>query len=198
MCDVLNQENETKEGKKKPETGQRVKRETAKRTPGLSSFSSPACRPREICFCRGEGAAGTTSFPLPLPKKNYIVYHYTSSKKRSEKKRIRLSRPIFSRMRAYLRFRFVRVWICYRSVTIVPIERRFCIARDRIYLKTVFSRTLLFHIVLEVKLIESFIERNDVWIKIKFKELLKIKSFSRKACFFFFFFFNYNIDFFKV
>lgn len=59
-----------KRGKKETGNWPESKKEKQQRELGLSNFSSSACRPREICFCRDEGAAGTTSPPLPPPKKN--------------------------------------------------------------------------------------------------------------------------------
>lgn len=88
MCDILNQENETKEGKKKPETSQRVKRETAKRTPTVQFFEPGVSTTRNLFLswrrCRRNYLSPSSS----TKKKIYIVYHYTSSEKKEARKNV--------------------------------------------------------------------------------------------------------------
>lgn len=146
-----------KRGKKETGTWPESKKRNSKENPDYPIF-----RARRVDHVKFVSVVTKVPQELPHPlflhqKKftSFITIHH--QKKRSEKKHIRLSRRIFSRMWAYLRFRFVWVWIPCRNVTIVPIERKFCRICDRVYLKIVFSRTSLFYVVLEVKLIESFI-----------------------------------------
>lgn len=173
MCDGLNQESETKEGKKKPETGQRVKRETAKRTRTIQFFELGVSTTRNL-FLSWRRCRRNYLTPSSSAKKNlHRLSLYIIRKKEARKNVFAYPVEYFHGCEPISAFdlfvsEFAVEMLRSNANFVEPAILRLpesCFLTNIVVSRRTWSE------------INRIVHPNDVWIK--------IKSFLRKACIFF-------------